>query len=75
VAESHGINVNGVAPTFVNSEMAQHVLKDPVASAKLFERIPLGRIAEPEDVVGPPCSSAAPAPSSSAAKSSTSTEP
>ena len=49
----HGINVNGVAPTFVNSEMAQHVLKDPVASAKLFERIPLGRIAEAEDVVGP----------------------
>ena len=47
------INVNGVAPTFVNSEMAQHVLKDPVASAKLFERIPLGRIAEAEDIVGP----------------------
>jgi NAD(P)-dependent dehydrogenase (short-subunit alcohol dehydrogenase family) len=49
----YGINVNGVAPTFVNSEMAQHVLKDPVASAKLFARIPLGRIAEAEDVVGP----------------------
>jgi NAD(P)-dependent dehydrogenase (short-subunit alcohol dehydrogenase family) len=47
------INVNGVAPTFVNSEMAQHVLKDPAASAKLVERIPLGRIAEPADVVGP----------------------
>jgi NAD(P)-dependent dehydrogenase (short-subunit alcohol dehydrogenase family) len=47
------INVNGVAPTFVKSEMAMHVLKDPVASAKLFERIPLGRVADPEDVVGP----------------------
>jgi NAD(P)-dependent dehydrogenase (short-subunit alcohol dehydrogenase family) len=33
--------------------MAQHVLKDPAASAKLVERIPLGRIAEPADVVGP----------------------
>lgn len=49
----HGINVNGVAPTFVNSEMAQHVLKDPAARAALLERIPLGRIAEPSDVVGP----------------------
>lgn len=55
------INVNGVAPTFVNSDMAQHVLKDAEAAAKLRERIPLGRIAEPEDVVGPTlffCSSA-----------------
>lgn len=49
----HRINVNGVAPTFVNSEMAQHVLKNPEASAALLERIPMGRIAEPEDVVGP----------------------
>jgi NAD(P)-dependent dehydrogenase (short-subunit alcohol dehydrogenase family) len=57
----HRINVNGVAPTFVKSEMAQHLLKDPVASAKLLERIPLGRVADPEDIVGPTlffCSSA-----------------
>ncbi len=47
------INVNGVAPTFVKSDMAQHLLADPVASAKLLERIPMGRIADPEDVVGP----------------------
>jgi NAD(P)-dependent dehydrogenase (short-subunit alcohol dehydrogenase family) len=49
----YGITVNGVAPTFVKSDMAQHLLKDPVASAKLLERIPMGRIADPEDVVGP----------------------
>ncbi|XXY50098.1 SDR family oxidoreductase [Sorangium sp. So ce269] len=49
----HRINVNGVAPTFVQSEMAQHVLKNPEQRAKLLERIPLGRVAEPEDVVGP----------------------
>lgn len=47
------INVNGVAPTFVKSDMAQHLLADPVASAKLLERIPMGRVADPEDVVGP----------------------
>jgi NAD(P)-dependent dehydrogenase (short-subunit alcohol dehydrogenase family) len=33
--------------------MAQHLLKDARATAQLVERIPLGRIAEPEDVVGP----------------------
>ncbi|WP_437942547.1 SDR family NAD(P)-dependent oxidoreductase [Sorangium sp. So ce341] len=49
----HRINVNGVAPTFVQSEMAQHVLKNAEQRAKLLERIPLGRVAEPEDVVGP----------------------
>ena len=58
----HGINVNGVAPTFVMSEMAGHMLNDPAAKAKITERIPLGRVADPEDVVGPTvffCSAAA----------------
>lgn len=49
----HRINVNGVAPTFVMSEMAGHMLQDPASKAKIIDRIPLGRIAEPEDVVGP----------------------
>jgi NAD(P)-dependent dehydrogenase (short-subunit alcohol dehydrogenase family) len=49
----HGINVNGVAPTFVSSEMAGHLLGDPARRAQLLERIPLGRVAEPDDVVGP----------------------
>jgi NAD(P)-dependent dehydrogenase (short-subunit alcohol dehydrogenase family) len=49
----HGITVNGVAPTFVHTEMAEHALKDPELKARLIERIPLGRIADPADVVGP----------------------
>jgi NAD(P)-dependent dehydrogenase (short-subunit alcohol dehydrogenase family) len=49
----HRINVNGVAPTFVMSEMAGHMLNDPAAKAKIIDRIPLGRVADPEDVVGP----------------------
>lgn len=48
----HRVNVNGVAPTFVMSEMAGHVLNDPERRAKVIERIPLGRVANPEDVVG-----------------------
>ena len=49
----HGITVNGVAPTFVYTEMIRHVMEDPEFRAKLLERIPLGRIADPRDVVGP----------------------
>ena len=48
----HGICVNGVAPTVVRTEMGAHWLKDPKTAAWLKERIPLGRIAEPEDCVG-----------------------
>lgn len=49
----HGITVNGVAPTFVYTEMIRHVMENPEFRAKLLERIPLGRIADPKDVVGP----------------------
>ena len=47
-----GICVNGVAPTVVRTEMGAHWLKNPKTRAWLEERIPLGRVAEPEDVVG-----------------------
>jgi NAD(P)-dependent dehydrogenase (short-subunit alcohol dehydrogenase family) len=49
----HGINVNGVAPTFVYTEMIGHVVSDPDFKANVIGRIPLGRIADPKDVVGP----------------------
>jgi len=49
----HGIRVNGVAPTVVATEMARHWLDNPVTHAQILARIPLGRVAEPEDVVGP----------------------
>jgi NAD(P)-dependent dehydrogenase (short-subunit alcohol dehydrogenase family) len=49
----HGINVNGIAPTFVMTEMIGHVLDDPEFQKNVLGRIPLGRIAEPKDVVGP----------------------
>jgi NAD(P)-dependent dehydrogenase (short-subunit alcohol dehydrogenase family) len=47
-----GICVNGVAPTVVRTAMGAHWLKNPKTRAWLEERIPLGRVAEPEDVVG-----------------------
>ena len=47
------ITVNGVAPTFVYTEMIRHVMENPEFRTRLLERIPLGRIADPKDVVGP----------------------
>lgn len=47
-----GITVNGVAPTVVNTAMAQHWLVDPQRRGALLARIPLGRVAEVDDVAG-----------------------
>jgi gluconate 5-dehydrogenase len=49
----HGITVNGVAPTFVYTEMIRHVMENPEFRKTLHDRIPLGRIADPKDVSGP----------------------
>jgi gluconate 5-dehydrogenase len=57
----HGVTVNGVAPTFVYTEMIRHVMERPEFRAALEKRIPLGRIADPTDVVGPVLFFAAPA--------------
>jgi gluconate 5-dehydrogenase len=46
----HQINVNLVAPTFVRTEMVAPMLADPQFYNTLISRIPLGRIAEPDDV-------------------------
>jgi len=47
----HKINVNMVAPTFVRTEMIAHMLADETFYASLTARIPLGRVAEPEEVM------------------------
>src|SRR4029453_5755160 len=46
----HQINVNVVAPTFVRTQQVAHMLADQQFYDALVARIPLGRIAEPEDV-------------------------
>jgi gluconate 5-dehydrogenase len=48
----HGITVNGVAPTVVRGAMASHWLDNPATAKAIVERIPLGRVAEPRDIVG-----------------------
>jgi NAD(P)-dependent dehydrogenase (short-subunit alcohol dehydrogenase family) len=57
----HRINVNGVAPTFVFTEMIRHVMEDDEFRETLIRRIPLGRIADPKDIVGPTLFFCAPA--------------
>ena len=46
----HGITVVGVAPGAVRTPIDEVTLSDPVAKAKLESAIPLGRVAEPEEI-------------------------
>ena len=48
----HKITVNGVAPTFVYTELIRYIVEDPEYHEKLVSRIPMGRIADPKDVAG-----------------------
>ncbi len=48
----HNITVNGIAPTVVRTEMARHWLENPHTRKQVLDRIPLGRVADPKDVVG-----------------------
>ena len=49
----YGININAIAPTVFRSALTQWMFDDQVAYKKFLVRIPLGRLGEPEDLVGP----------------------
>ena len=49
----HGINVNAVAPGYVDTPMNQAHKDDPQRFQELNERIPFGRWATPEEIAGP----------------------
>lgn len=57
----HGIQVNGIAPTYVATEMIRERLEDPVARAEMESAIPAGRIPYPEDIAGTAAFLSAPA--------------
>jgi gluconate 5-dehydrogenase len=48
----HGINVNAIAPTFVATPQVESLLADDEFRTTLLARIPLGRVAETDDLVG-----------------------
>ena len=57
----YNITVNAVAPTFINTPGTKKWLNDSAFRASVCERIPLGRIGEPEDVAEPVVFLASPA--------------
>jgi gluconate 5-dehydrogenase len=48
----HRINVNAIRPTFIDTPQVAMLLGDPGFKAGVVARIPLGRVGEPEDLVG-----------------------
>ena len=48
----HGITVNAVAPTFVETPLTRPMFEDPAFKEDVLRRIPLGRLGTPEDIVG-----------------------
>jgi len=49
----HGITVNCIAPGQFRTPMARQVIESPERLAKVIDVIPMGRIGEPYDIVGP----------------------
>jgi NAD(P)-dependent dehydrogenase (short-subunit alcohol dehydrogenase family) len=49
----HGINVNAISPTFVDTPQVAMLLGDPAFKKSLTDRIPLGRVGGTDDLVGP----------------------
>jgi NAD(P)-dependent dehydrogenase (short-subunit alcohol dehydrogenase family) len=58
----HRIRVNAIMPTFVDTPQVATLLEDPVFKAGIVNRIPLARVGETSDIIGPAiflCSDAA----------------
>lgn len=58
----HGIRVNAIMPTFVDTPQVAMLLEDSAFKAGIVSRIPLGRVGETRDLTGPAiflCSDAA----------------
>ena len=48
-----GINVNSVAPGWVETDMTKDVFSDSASRESILKTIPVGRVATPEDIAGP----------------------
>jgi len=51
----HGVTVNAVAPTFVETNLTRKRLENPEFRQSVVDRIPAGRLATPEDVAAAVC--------------------
>ena len=50
---SKGVNVNGIAPGYFDTNNTEALRADPVRSKSILERIPAGRWGDPQDMKGP----------------------
>ena len=46
----HQINVNAIAPAFIETPLTEPMLKDPAFNQYVLENTPLGRVGKPKDV-------------------------
>ncbi|WP_316860410.1 2-dehydro-3-deoxy-D-gluconate 5-dehydrogenase KduD [uncultured Cohaesibacter sp.] len=49
----HGVNVNAIAPGYMDTNNTAALLADPVRSKEILDRIPADRWGKPEDLAGP----------------------
>lgn len=49
----HNVNVNGITPGYIATDMNEKLLADPVRLRQISERIPAGRWGNPDDFAGP----------------------
>lgn len=50
---ARGVNVNAIAPGYIDTENTEALRNDPDRSAAILSRIPAGRWGKPEDFAGP----------------------
>lgn len=49
---AHGVNVNGIAPGYIDTDNTEALRNDPVRSEAILSRIPAGRWGTPDDFKG-----------------------
>ncbi len=58
---SQGVNVNAIAPGYINTDLTEALISDPVRGEQILTRIPAGRWGHPDDFKGPVVFLASPA--------------